>query len=137
MKAIFEGKAIYYYNEDRKEVDFKIDEKVGKRIYYFITVDKWNWRIQLLINGDKNDRGFKNGKKEVKGIMHYKEGYRYEGNFNNDVLEGNGIYVKPSILISPKNSIYMKKILKIDILLKRINLKKNMNLIIIYYLSNK
>ena len=119
MKAIFEGKAIYYYNEDRKEVDFKIDEKVGKRIYYFITVDKWNWRIQLLINGDKNDRGFKNGKKEVKGIMHYKEGYRYEGNFNNDVLEGNGIY-------------YMKKILKIDILLKRINLKKNMNLIIIY-----
>ena len=99
MKAIFEGKAIYYYNEVRKEGDFKIDEKVGKRIYYFITGDKWNWRIQLFINGDKNDRGFKNGKKEVKGIMHYKEGYRYEANLNNDVLEGKGIYVKPSILI--------------------------------------
>ena len=58
-------------------------------------MEKWKEKVFIIgiimINGDRYEDDFKNGKKGGKGIYYYAKGNRYEGDFKNDKKEGKGI----------------------------------------------
>ena len=45
-----------------------------------------------LSNGDKFKGKIVNNKKEGKGTYYYKDGSVYDGDFHNDLMEGQGTY---------------------------------------------
>ena len=64
---------------------------VGEMKFNFLTSDKDGKGIMYYKNGNKYEGEWKNDKKEGKGLFYWNNGDRYEGEWKNDNIEGKGI----------------------------------------------
>ena len=64
---------------------------VGEMKFNFLTNDKDGKGIMYYKNGNKYEGEWKNDKKEGKGLFYWNNGDRYEGEWKNDNIEGKGI----------------------------------------------